>query len=135
MGCVVNQIAAIEEWNNLYTFGKDVVIQFAHLGFNASERRIRVRALLQQRDAIDYVRVINELPVHTMDGSAILSEPDLGPLLDDGDVFHAQCRPGLRLDQGILNLLNIGEEADSLHIDLLRAGNDKAPTGISIMFA
>src|SRR5260370_41349673 len=133
MGCVVNRIAAIKKWNNLYSFGKDVVIQFAHLGFNAAERGIVVRAFLEQHYTVDDIRIVDKLAIRTMDGSAVLAEPDLGPLLDDGDVFHAQCRPGLRLDQGILNLLNIGEEADSLHIDLLRAGNDKAPTGIGII--
>src|SRR5258708_2118080 len=133
MGCGVNQMCAIKKCNNLYGFGEDVVIQFAHLGFNAAERGIGVRAFLEQHDTVDDIRIVDKLAIRTMDGSAVLAEPDLGPLLDDGDVFHAQGRSSLGFDESIFNLLNVGEEADSLYVDLLRTGNNKAAASIGVI--
>ena len=40
---------------------------------------------------------------------------------------------GLRLDQRIFNLLHIFIKTLCLHIDLLRAGNDKAASGIGVV--
>src|SRR5580698_5971828 len=131
--CVADQVAAIEKRNNPHSLGQNPFIQLTHLGLNATEHRVRVIAFLQQQNAFNDVWVVNQLPVHTANGPAILPEPDFRTLLDYGNIFHAQRRSSLSLDHGIFNVLYSRNESDGLHIDLLRAGDDKTTSSIRVV--
>ena len=54
-------------------------------------------------------------------GAADLAETNLWSLRNCGDVSDANGRAVLRLDDGVLDVLHGGEEAERLHVDLLRA--------------
>src|SRR6202011_4670436 len=66
MGGVVKQIAAIEEWNDLYAVRKDAIVEFVDLLVNTFQSELRVLALLQKNNAFDDVIVIDDLAVLTM---------------------------------------------------------------------
>ena len=59
VGGEMDEVAAVEEGNNLDALGQNVAVQLLHLGLERFERRIGVRSLLQQDCALDYVRVVN----------------------------------------------------------------------------
>src|SRR5260370_41558634 len=130
---VVDQFAPIDKRNDLYPFGKKAIIQFPHLCFNADEHWVRVLSLLQQQDAFYDIRDVDKLPILTTDGSAVLPQPDLRTLLDGRDVLYAQGRSGLRLDDGVFNVLYVGHESYGLHIDLLRSRNDIAASSVGVI--
>jgi hypothetical protein len=60
---VVEQVAAVEEGNDLDAGGQDVVVELFDLGVDAFEGGVGVVALLQQDDAFDDVVVVDELAV------------------------------------------------------------------------
>ena len=67
MGGVVQQVAAIEEGNDLNAGGKDVVVQLGDLLVDAFEDSIGVVAFMEQDDAFDSIVVVDELAVLPLD--------------------------------------------------------------------
>ena len=67
MGGVTEQVAAIEEGNDLDAGGKDVVVELGDFLVDAFEDSVGVVAFLQQDDAFDSVVVVDELAVLPLD--------------------------------------------------------------------
>ena len=63
VGGVMQQIAAIQEGNDLDSLGQNLIIELFDLGVNAHQGRIGVVALLQQYDALDHIAVVDDLAV------------------------------------------------------------------------
>ena len=80
-GGQMQEVAAVEERNDLHAGRKNVIVQLLHLGVDRLERGIRVGALPQQHDARHHVVVVEDLPVRAVNGPAELAEPDFGSLL------------------------------------------------------
>ena len=129
----MKQITTVEEGNNLHSLGKDVVIDLLDPGLDSRERGACVGSFLQQHGAFHHVRCIDELAILVPVGLRYLTQAHLGTLLDVGDVPDADGCAVLRLDQGVLYLLNVLVQAHRLHIDLLGACDDEAAAGISVI--
>ena len=129
----MHQVAAIEEGNNSNALGKDVVVDLPDLFLDAFEHRVCVRALAEQNRAFHYIRIVDQPPFVVSVGLGDLAQPYLGSLVDFRNILDADwCSAGC-LDQGIFNLLDIFIKALCLHIDLLRACDDEASTGIGVV--
>ena len=63
VGGEVQQVAAVDEGNDLDALGQNLIVQLLHLLVNAVERGLRVGALLQAQDAGDHVVVVDERAV------------------------------------------------------------------------
>ncbi len=59
MGRELHQLAAIDERDNLHAGGQDEVVEFVHLGVNALERGVGIRALAHQHDSGHHVLVVD----------------------------------------------------------------------------
>ena len=68
-----------------------------------------------------------------MNGLADLAQANLRALRDGCNVFDLDGRAVRGLDDGILDVLNGGEEAGGLHVDLLRALLDEAASAVGII--
>ncbi len=68
-----------------------------------------------------------------MSGAADLAEANLGSLRDGGDVLDLDGRAVLGLDDGVFDVLHAGEEAQRLHVDLLRALLDEAAAAVGVV--
>ena len=79
---VVQQVAAIEERNDLDSRGQNLIVELFDLGVDAHQGRIGIVTLLQQHDALDHIAVVDDLAIHTMNGLADLAQADLRPLHD-----------------------------------------------------
>ena len=112
-------------------------LSFVDFGVNAVKNRIGVVALLQQHNAFDGVGIVDDLlPSRLADergGFADLAEANLRPLRDGGNVLDLDGRAVLGLDDGVLDVLHAGEEADRLHVDLLRALLDEAAAAVGVV--
>ena len=91
-GGVVQQDAAIEERHDLHARRQDLLVQLFHLLVNGHQRLVRVRAFAQQDDAFDHIRVVQNFAVAPPVRLADLTQPDLRPLRDRGDILHAHRR-------------------------------------------
>ena len=81
--------------------------------------RRSLRPSVAGRYAFDGVRIVgDDAIVAGADGLADLAEPDLSPLDDSGDVADADRRAVLGLDEGVGDVVGIGEEADRADVDL-----------------
>ncbi len=129
---VVNQIVAVQIRNDLYAGRKDVLIQPLHHGVKIFQHGGRVGALAQKDDALDHIVVVHHRPVRAMDRFADLAETNLRTLGHLRDVLHPQRRAILRLDDGLLDVLDALDQADGAHIDLLRALLNEASTGVGV---
>ena len=100
---------------------------------DALQGRVGIVALLQQHDALDDVVVVDDLAVDAMNGLADLAQADLRPLHDRGDILDPQRRSIGRLENGLLNVLDIAKQSDLADVDLLLALLDKAAAGIDVV--
>ena len=71
--------------------------------------------------------------IGAMGGAADLPEANLGPLRNGGDVFDLDGRAIGGLDDGVLDVLHAGVEAQRLHVDLLRALLNKAAAAVGVV--
>ena len=98
---------------------QDVLVEFLNLGADTCDGSVRVLTLLQQDDAFNDVRIIDDLAVFTMDGAADLAEADLRAFSDSSNITNAQSSAILRLENGVFDIRNVGEETNFSDIDLL----------------
>ena len=56
-----------------------------------------------------------------------------GPCDDRGDIADAEGRAVLRLEHGLFDVVNVGEQADGAHIDLLQPCLDEAAAGVDVV--
>src|SRR5579859_2882166 len=101
---VVNQIVAIQVWNDLYAFGKYLLIQLAHHGVKRFQHRSRVGSLAQKDDALDNIVVIENHAVFAMNRLPDLAQTNLWPLRDLSDVLDSQRGPVLGLEYRLLDV-------------------------------
>jgi hypothetical protein len=97
------------------------------------ERRIGIRPLAQKSDPGDHVVVVDNLAVLAVIGPCKLSEPDLGTLGDDRYVANSERRALPRDEHGFFDIAYIPHEPHFPHVNLLKAGFDKASAGIGII--
>ncbi len=68
-------------------FGKYVGVELLDLFVNALQHGIGIVSFLQEDNAFDSVRIVDDCAVGKMGGSADLAEPNLRTLRDGGNVF------------------------------------------------
>ena len=71
--------------------------------------------------------------IGTVIGAADLPEANLRTLTDRRDVLYPDGGSGLRLKDGCLNIVDVGEEANFLDVDLLIALLDEASAGVDVV--
>ena len=108
-------------------------VELFDLCVDAAEDRIGVVALLQEHNAFYCVGIVNDFAVFAMCGATDLAEANLGALRNGCNVFDLDGRAVRGLDDGILNILNTGEEAGGLHVNLLRALLDEAAAAVGVV--
>jgi len=84
----VDQITAINEWNDFHTRRQDVMVQFLDFLVNSLQSRVRCRAFPQQHNARHHVVVVYNLSVLAVNAPGKLPEADLRTLRDHGNVLH-----------------------------------------------
>jgi len=110
-----------------------VVVEFLDFGVNTLQCGVGVVAFLEENDAFDDVAVIDQLAVHIAIGFPDLAEPNLGALNDFRDVADPQsCSVG-GFQDGLLDVVDVGEEADFLDVDLLLTLLDEATAGVDVV--
>ncbi len=146
-GGEMEEIAAIEERDDLHAGRENVIVEFLHLGVDSLEGGVGVLALLEEDDAFDDVVVVDELAVLAVNllrthvagavfrlaGLADLAEADLWTLNDAGDVGDADGRAVGGFEDSLLDVVDVGEEANFLHVDLLIALLDEAAAGVDVI--
>ncbi len=130
---VVHQVATVKERHDLHAGRQNPLVKFLHLGVNVFDDRVGVGALAQQDDAFDHVRVVHNLAVVSPQRLADLPESNARTLGHGADIFDAQRRAVLRFDDRVFDVLDVGNQADGAHVDLLQAGFDEAPAGIHVV--
>src|ERR1700744_2402441 len=63
----MEQIAAVEEWNDLDSARKNAVVEFVDLLVNSFKGKLRVFALLQQHNPFDHIGIVENLAILTID--------------------------------------------------------------------
>ncbi len=109
VGGVVHQVAAIEKRHDLHARRQDVVVQLLDFSWIAFSVGSASAPLRKQHDAFHHVVVVDDLAVRAPDGFADLAQPDLGALLDRGDIADAQRRSVLRLEDNLADVVHDSE--------------------------
>src|SRR5215472_13903470 len=68
-----------------------------------------------------------------MESAGKPAKPNFGPLVNKGDVLHAERSARFCVDDGIFDVAHIPDQAHFPHVDLLQTGLDKAAAGIRIV--
>lgn len=97
------------------------------------ERRIGVRALAQQKGARNHIVIVDDPAILVMNGFRRLPQPDLGTLLDNGNVLDAQRGSVLGVNDSVLDVVNVADQAYFANINLLKALLDEAAAGIHVV--
>ena len=94
VGGEVEQVAAVDEGNDLYALGQNLIVQLLYLLMDAFQYRLRIVALLQHCDARNHIVVVDDFAVFTLDRSAKLAQPDLRTLRNHADILYRamECR-------------------------------------------
>ncbi len=116
-----HKLRAIEERFDLDALGQNVRVDVVNFFVNALQNRVGVVAFLQQHNAFHGVGIIDNCAVRVVPCAANLAQANLRSLLNDSNVLDANRRTIRGFDDGVFNVLNTMEEAERLHIDLLRA--------------
>ncbi len=130
---VAQQVRPVEHVDDLHAGRQDLLVELLDLVVQAHQRRRGVGALAQVDDGVDDVGVVDDLSVGTMDGLADLAQADLLSLRDLRDVLDPQRRPGLRLEEGVLDVLDRRHEADRPNVHLLQALFDEAAARVDVV--
>src|ERR1700749_735941 len=112
----MQQVAAIQEGDDLHSRRQDLSIELGHLLVDTSQSRIGIVALLEQDDTFDHVVVVDDLVVLQPNGLAYLAQADLWPLLDGGNVPDLQGGSVGSLELGLFNVVDVPVEADFTNI-------------------
>ena len=133
--CVVKCTRSLRSMNgnDLHARGQDVVVQLLHFFVESLQRRVRIGAFPQERDARDHIVVVDDLSVLVANRPRELAEPDLRALRDDGDILHAQRRAALGHEDGVFDIVHVPDQAHFPDVDLLQAGFDEAAAGIDVV--
>src|ERR1700729_3581364 len=107
----MQQIAAIQERDDLPSRRQDLRIELVDLLVDTNQGGIGVVALLQQDDAFDHIVVIKDLVVLQPNGLAYLAQADLRSLLDGGNVPDLQSSSVGRFELGLFNVVDVPVEA------------------------
>src|SRR5579862_7900252 len=132
VGCVVNQIVAVQIGDDLYARRQNLRVEAIDHGVEMLQHGCGVATFAQEDDALHDIVVIFNHAVGAMESFADLTEANLGALGDDGDVSHAYRSSGLSLENGLFDVVNVSDEADGAHVDLLRALLDEAAAGVGV---
>src|SRR5579872_6199938 len=97
---VVNQVAAIDEGNDLHARRQNMTVQFLHFLVNPLKSCIGGRSLSQKNDPRDDIIVVNNLFVFTVNSPSKLAEPKLRSLRNDSNVFYPEWGAILAEDDG-----------------------------------
>jgi len=111
------------------------------------EGAVGVVAFLEEHDSFDDIAVVEEIAVFAADlcglqiasavlrfaGLADLAEADLGTLDYAGYIGDADGGTVGGFQNDLLDIVDVGEEANLLHVDLLRALLDKAAAGVDVV--
>ncbi len=93
VGGELEQVAAVEEGNDLHARRQDVLVELLDLGVDALRGSVGVVALLQQDDAFDDVAVVDELAVVAADCLLLLIGAGASPRLAGlADLAEADLR-------------------------------------------
>src|SRR5580698_1163295 len=98
----VQQIGAVEKWNDLHARREHALVQLLYLRVDAFERCVGVVALLKQHDPFHCIGVIEELAV-IVDGYGLadLTEADLRSLYDRSDIADRERSSVLSLQRNL----------------------------------
>ena len=129
----VHQIAAIEEWNDLHARGQDALVQLLDLGVEGFQRRVGLGSFLQQHNAFHHVVVVDDSAVRAVDRFTVPAQPDLGALLNHGDILYLQRRPALRRENRLFDIVNAGHQAYRPNVDLLQSSLDETAARIDVV--
>jgi hypothetical protein len=97
------------------------------------QRLVRVGSLTQQSNAGNYVIVVDDFSVFTTNRQRGLSKPNLGALRNHGDIFYAYRRAAFGLDDGVLDIAHVSNQAHFLDVDLLQTVFHEASAGIGVV--
>ena len=133
VGGEVQQVASVDEGDNLHALRQNLVVQFLYFLMDAFQHGLCIVALLQHGDARNYIVVIDDSSVLAVIRLAKLAKPDLRSLRNDGYVFDPERRAGLGGNDGVLDVLDVLDQADFANVDLLQSGLDEAAACIGIV--
>src|ERR1700761_1978256 len=133
VGGVMQEVAAIEERNDLDPRGQNLIVEFFDLGVNALQSRIRIIPLLQENDALDHIVIVDHLAVLTMNGFTDLPQADLRSLHHRGNVLDLQRGSVGGLELGLFNILDVAVEPYLTNVDLLLPLLNEAAAGIGVV--
>src|SRR5579883_1830538 len=128
----MDQIVAVNKRDNLYPRRQNVVIELLDFGMKARKRRLRVGAFAHRHPGRDHIGIVDQLAVFAPNGARKLTQPNLGPLLNDSNVFEVDRRAVLRQNDGVLDIIHVLDEPDLTNIELLQSDSTEAAAGISV---
>src|ERR1700722_5046211 len=129
----MHEIAAVEERGDFHTRREDLVIQLVFFFMDGDEGFVGVSAFAEKDDAFDDVVVVNDSSVRAVNSLPYLSQTNARALGYGGDVFHAKGGTVFRGEDGLLDVLDVAEQAHDADIDLLQAGFDEATAGVGVV--
>src|SRR5580692_893183 len=116
----VNEIAAVDEWNNLHARRQNMIVQFVHFFMDALQSRVCHSAFAQEHDAGHDIVVIDDLSVFPVNRLSGLAESNLGTLRHDRNILHPQRRAIFCQDDCLRDVLGAVDQSDGAHVDLLQ---------------
>ena len=133
VGGEFEEIAAVDQRNQLHARGQDVIVHLLDLGVEPAKRLIGVGAFTKKRDPGNNVRAIDQLPILMANGAGELSQANFRALRDHGNILDMDRRTVLAQNDGVFDVLNVADQTHFTNVDLLRAGLHEAAAGVGII--
>src|SRR5271157_822422 len=130
---VVQQVSAVEHGNDLHALRQDGIVELFHLLMDRVQRGSGIGAFAQQRHALDDFWIVDDGPIRLVVRSCHGAEQDFWALLYFRYVFDSQRRSAFCRQDGILNVLHRGVDADGANVELLSPLLYKTSAGIHVV--
>src|ERR1019366_5165869 len=135
MRCVVQQIAAVNERNDLHAGRQNVTVQFLYFLVEPFEGLLPIGAFSHGDPGRNHIIVVDDLPIFTVNRPGELAKANLRPLRDDGNILYAQRSATLGHKYNVFDIPHVLDEAHFPNIDLLQTSFDEAATRIDVVVA
>ena len=129
---VVHQVVAVQVRNDLHARRQNLIVERSTFAWMPSSV-VAVSAPLR-RNTMPSTTSLSSTTTPSARWIALPICPSriFGPCVTIGDIAHPQRRAVLRLQHGLFDVVDVGDQSHCSHIDLLRALLDEASAGVGV---
>ncbi len=105
----VDQVAAVEEGNDLHSRREEMVVEVIHFLVERGQHRVPVCPFAQQNDSLHRIGLIDNRAILPVSRLSDLSQPDLWPLRYERDLTDVDGRTVLRFENRLPDISYVAE--------------------------